>query len=184
MLYFSNVLYLHFFVDWWDVFVWNLFCLTKRWPIQIIYRFTWKYIICLRCVCLKFSKLAIPKYMFVFVIKLSKEKAYLMYGWTWEMEHKMYDLLLTWVSVWDSAPYFHSSVSNVNFVLWKGGGGSRNISCMPRWRFNVLNVQLQKYIYYWSLEIFKSTFCSYIFFWFWDISPYWSLAYWSLEIGR
>jgi hypothetical protein len=27
-----------------------------------------------------FSKLAIPKYMFVFVIKLSKEKAYLMYG--------------------------------------------------------------------------------------------------------
>ena len=47
-----------FFVDWWDVFMWtgNLrtsFCLTKRWQIQIIYRFTWKYIICLRCVCLK-----------------------------------------------------------------------------------------------------------------------------------
>jgi hypothetical protein len=33
--------------------------------------------------------------------------------------------------------------------------GSRNISCMPRCRFNVLNVQWQKYIYYWSLEIFK-----------------------------
>jgi hypothetical protein len=56
---------------------------------------------------------------------------------------------------WDSALYFHSSVSNVNFVLWRG---SRNISCMPGCRFNVLNVQLQKYIYYWSLEIFKSTF--------------------------
>ena len=25
------------------------------------------------------------------------------------------------VCVRDSAPYFHSSVSNVNFVLWKGG---------------------------------------------------------------
>ena len=121
--------------------------------------------------------------MFVFVMKLSKEKAYFMYGWTWEMEHKMYYHLLTWVSVWDSAPYFHSSVSNVNFALWKGGW-SRNITCMPRWRFNVLNVQLHKYIYYWSLEIFKSTCCSYIFFWFWDISPYWSLAYWSIEIGR
>ena len=32
----------------------------------------------------------------------------------------MYCLLLTWVSVWDSAPYFHSSVSYVNFVLWWG----------------------------------------------------------------
>jgi hypothetical protein len=57
-LYFSNVLYLHLFVDWRDVFMWTgnlrtLFCLTKRWKIQIIYRFTWKYIICLRCVCLK-----------------------------------------------------------------------------------------------------------------------------------
>jgi hypothetical protein len=43
--------------------------------------------------------------MFVFVIKLSKEKTYFMYGWTWEIEHKMYCFLLTWVSVWDSAPY-------------------------------------------------------------------------------
>jgi hypothetical protein len=33
----------------------TLFCLTKCWQIQIIYRLTWKYIICLRCVC---SKLA------------------------------------------------------------------------------------------------------------------------------
>jgi hypothetical protein len=33
----------------------TLFCLTKRWQIQIIYRFTWKYIICLRCVCLKLA---------------------------------------------------------------------------------------------------------------------------------
>jgi hypothetical protein len=132
LLYFSNVLYLHFFVDWWDVYMWTgnlrtLFCLTKRWQIQIIYQFTWKYIICLRCVCLKLADcfLSSPSLniCFFFVIKLSKEKAYFMYGWTWEMEHKMYYLLLTWVSVWDSAPYFHSSVSNVNFVLWKGGAG-------------------------------------------------------------
>ena len=57
----------------------------------------------------------------------------------------------------EDIPYFHSSVSNVNFVLLKCvcvGGGPRNIPCMPRCRFNVLNVQLQKYIYYWSLEIF------------------------------
>ena len=86
---------------------------------KVYYLFT----LCVFKVGRLFSKLAIPKYMFVFVIKLSKEKAYFMYGWTWEMEHKMYYLLLTWVSVWDSAPYFHSSVSNVNFVLWKGGGG-------------------------------------------------------------
>jgi hypothetical protein len=31
---------------------------------------------------------------------------------------------------------------------------------------HVLNMELQKYIYYWPLEIFKSTFCSYLFFWF------------------
>ena len=120
--------------------------------------------LCLFKVGRLFSKLAIPKYMFVFVIKLNKEKTYFMYGWTWEIEHKMYCLLFTWVSVWDSARYFHSSVLNVNFVLWKGGGGSRNISCMPGCRFNVLNVQLQKYIYYWSLEICISTFCPYLFF--------------------
>jgi hypothetical protein len=168
LIYFSNVLYLHFFADWWDVFIWTrnlrtLFCLTKRWQIQIIYRFTWKYIICLRCVFFKvgrlFSKLAIPKYMFVFVIKLSKEKTYFMYGWTWEIEHTMYRLLLTWVSVGDFAPYFHSSVSNVNFVLWRGG--------------------LQKYFLFAQMSIqcwFKCRFCSYLCFWFWDISPYWSLA--------
>jgi hypothetical protein len=139
---------------------------------KVYYLFT----LCLFKVGRLFSKLAIPKYMCVFVIKLSKEKTYFMYGWTWEIEHKMYCPLLTWVSVWDSAPYFHSSVSNVNFVLWRGGGVQK-MSCMPRCRFNVLNVQLKKYIYYWSLEIFKSTFCSYLSFWFWDISPYWSLAY-------
>ena len=77
--------------------------------------------LCLFKVGRLFSKLSIPKYMFVFVIKLSKEKTYFMYGWTWEIEHNMYCLLLTWMSVWDSAPYFHSSVSNVNFVLWRGG---------------------------------------------------------------
>jgi hypothetical protein len=59
------------------------------------------------------------------------------------------------------------SVSNVNFALWSGGP-----EIFPGCRFNVLNVQLQKYIYYWSLEIFKSTFCSYFFFWFWDVQLY------------
>ena len=44
-----------------------------------------------------FSKLAILKYMFVFVIKLSKERT---------------DILCTGE---------HSSVSNVNCVLWRGG---------------------------------------------------------------
>jgi hypothetical protein len=84
---------------------------------KVYYLFT----LCLFKVGRLFSKLAITKYMFVFVIKLSKEKAYFMYGWTWEMEHKMYYLLLTGVSVWDSALFFHSSVPYVNFVLWKGG---------------------------------------------------------------
>jgi hypothetical protein len=84
---------------------------------KVYYLFT----LCLFKVGRLFSNLAIPKYMFVFVIRLSKEKTYFMYGWTWEIEHKIYCLLLTWVSVWDSAPYFYSSVSNVNFVLWRGG---------------------------------------------------------------
>ena len=97
-----------FFVDWWYVFMWTgnlttLFCLTKRWQIQIIYRFTWKYSICLRCVCLKLADcfLSSPSLNIwgFFVIKLSKEKAYFMYGWTWEIEHKMYCLLFTWVCV-------------------------------------------------------------------------------------
>jgi hypothetical protein len=154
LLYFSNVLYLHFFVDWWDVFMWTgnlrtLFCLTNRWQIQILFDKSLanpNYIpvymnvyflltLCLFKVGRLFSKLAIPIYMFVFVVKLSKEKTYFMYGWTWEIEHKMYCLLFTWVSVWDSAPYFHSSVSNVNFVLWRRG--PENYSCMPRFRFNI-----------------------------------------------
>ena len=86
---------------------------------KVYYLFT----LCLFKVDRLFSKLAIPKYMFVIVIKLSKEKAYFMYGWIWEIEHKMFCLLLIWECVWDSAPYFPSSVSNVNFVLWRGGGG-------------------------------------------------------------
>ena len=156
LLYFSDDLYLHFFVDWWDVFMWTgnlrtLFCLTKCWQIQIIYRFTWKYIICLCCVCLKL--------------------AYFMYGWTWEMEHKMYYLLLTWVSVWDSAPYFHSSVSNVNFVLWKGGGVQKYFL------YAQMTIQCVEYA---ITEIYLLLVARNL----WDISPYWSLAYWSLEIGR
>jgi hypothetical protein len=44
---------------------------------KVYYLFT----LCLFKGGLLFSKLAIPKYMFVFVIKLSKEKTYFMYGW-------------------------------------------------------------------------------------------------------
>jgi hypothetical protein len=76
------------------------------------------FILCLFKVGRQFSKLAIPKYMVVFVIKISKENTYFMYGWTWEIEHKMYCLLLTWVYVWNSSPYFHSRVSNINFDIW------------------------------------------------------------------
>ena len=43
---------------------------------KVYYLFT----LCLFKVGTLFSKLAIPKYMFVFVIKLSKEKTYFMYG--------------------------------------------------------------------------------------------------------
>ena len=43
---------------------------------KVYYLFT----LCLFKVGRLFSKLAIPKYMFVFVIKLSKEKTYFMYG--------------------------------------------------------------------------------------------------------
>jgi hypothetical protein len=144
---FSNVLYLHVCLDLWDVFMWTgnlrtLFCLTKRWQFQIIYipvymKVNYLYTLCLFKVDWLFYKLAIPKYICVFVTKLSKEKKYFMFGWTWEIEDKTYYLLLTWVFVWDSAPYFHSSVSNVDFVLW--GRGAINIFCMPRCRFNVLN---------------------------------------------
>jgi hypothetical protein len=158
----------------------TLFCLTKRWQIQIIYRFTWKYInlftLCLFKVVRLFSKLAIPKYMFVFVIKLSKQKTYFMYGWTWEIEHKMYCLLLTWVSVWDSAPYFHCSVSNVNFVLWRG--------VQKYFLYARMSIQWVKWAITEIYLLLVARFCSYFFFWFLDISPYWSLAYWSLEIGR
>ena len=121
--------------------------------ISVYMKVNYLFTLCLFKVGRLFYKFAIPKYICVFVIKLSKEKKYSMFGWTCEIEHKMYCLLLTWMSVWVYGPYLHSSVSNVNFVLWKGGG-CRNISGLPRCRFNVLNVQLQKYIYYWSLEIF------------------------------
>ena len=120
--------------------------------IPVYMKVNYLFTLCLFKVGRLFYKFAIPKYICVFVIKLSKEKKYFMFRWTWDIEHKMYCLLLTCMSVWDYLPYFHSSVANVNFVLWKGW--SRNISYMPRYRFNVLNVQLQKYIYYWSLEIF------------------------------
>ena len=43
---------------------------------KVYYLFT----LCLFKVGRLFSKLAIPKYMFVFFIKLSKEKTYFMYG--------------------------------------------------------------------------------------------------------
>jgi hypothetical protein len=37
----------------------------------------------------------------VCISSCSKEKKYFMFGWTWEIEHKKYCLLLTWVSVCD-----------------------------------------------------------------------------------
>ena len=146
----------------------TLFCLTKGWQIQIIYRFTWKYIICLRCVCLKVADCFLSS-LFLNICLSSllnsvKRRHILCTG-----EHGKWNIKCIIF-------YSHEYCGK--------GEGSRNSSCMPRWRFNVFIVQLHKYIYYWSLEIFKSTFCFYIFFWFWDISPYWSLAYWSLEIGR
>jgi hypothetical protein len=70
------------------------------------------------CLFKMFYMLAIPKYICVFVIKLSKEKTYAMPGCTWEIEVKRYCLLLTWAYVLDSAPYFHNGVSSVNFVLY------------------------------------------------------------------
>ena len=123
---------------------------------KVYYLFT----LCLFKVGRLFSKIAIPKYMFVFVIKLSKEKTYFTYGWTWEIEHKMYCLLHNCLC--EILHLIFTVVCQMSTLYC--GGGSRNMSCMPRCRFNVLNVQLQKYIYYWSLEIFKSTFCSYLFF--------------------
>jgi hypothetical protein len=39
-----------------------------------------------------FYELAIPKYSCVFAIKVSKEKKYFMFGWTWEIEDTMYCL--------------------------------------------------------------------------------------------
>ena len=175
MLYFSNVLYLHFFVDWWDVFMWTgnlrtLFCLTKRWQIQIIYRFTWKYIICLRCVCLKLADcfLSSPSLNICLSSLLSsvKRRHILCTG-----EHGKWNIkCIIFYSHECLCEILHliSTVVCQMLTLYcgKGGWGSRNISCMPRWRFNVLNVQLQKYIYYWSLEFFKSTFYSYYFFGF------------------
>ena len=42
--------YIYIFLNLWDVFIWTgnlttLFCLTKHWQIQIIYRFTWRRVI-------------------------------------------------------------------------------------------------------------------------------------------
>jgi hypothetical protein len=113
LLFFSNVLYLHFFVDWWDIFMctgnlrtYILFDKALANPnyIPVYMKVYYLFTLCLLKVGRLFSKLATPKYMFVFVIKLSKEKTYFIDGWTWEIEHKMCCLLLTWVSVWDSAP--------------------------------------------------------------------------------
>jgi hypothetical protein len=125
---------------------------------KVYYLFT----LCLFKVGRLFSKLAIPKYMFVFVIKLSKEKTYFMYGGTWLKcivfySHECLCEIMHLIS---------TVVCQMSTLYCGRGVGSRNSSCMPRCQFNVLNVQLQKYIYYWTLEFFKSTFCSYLFSWF------------------
>ena len=117
------------------------FVLTKLCQVQIIYRFTWKYIICLICVHLKFfCKLAIRKIFMSSLFSPVKKRNNLC-----EIKRKGYrsGLLLTWVPVWDSAHQVHSRVSNVNFVLCGRGRGSRNIACMPRCRFIVLNMHLR-----------------------------------------
>jgi hypothetical protein len=69
-----------------------------------------------------------------------------MLGRTCEIKGKMYrpGLSLTWVPVWDSVHQVYSRMSNVNFELCgREEGGSRNISCMLRCRFIVLNMHLQ-----------------------------------------
>ena len=120
-----------FLVDWWDVFVWmgnlrTLFCLTKRWQIQIIYQFTWKYIICLRCVCLKLADcfLSSPSLNICFFLLLSsvKRRHILCTG-----EHGKWNIKCIVFYSHECLCeilhlYFHSSVSNVNFVLWREGG--------------------------------------------------------------
>ena len=89
----------------------------------------------------------------------------------WEIEHKSYCLLLTWMSVWDYVPYFHSSVSNVNFILWKRGGGAeiypacpdvdsmccmcnyRNIFIIGRW--NLLKYILLLLLFFGGFETYR-----------------------------
>jgi hypothetical protein len=59
------------------------------------------------------------------------------------------------------------------------GSASRNISCMPRCQFIVLNMHLQEYIYYWSLEIVKGTVYS-----FFLVLRHIALLVASLEVAR
>ena len=69
------------------------------------------------------------------------------------------------------ASQVHSRVSNINFgIVW---GGSRNVSYMLICRFNVLDMHLQQYIGYWSLETFKSTWTLIIYFGF---ETYWPIG--------
>ena len=120
-----------------------LFCLINASKSKLyagLHKVNHLFTLCLFKLVRLFCKLAIPIYMCVFVILPSKKKKYFMFGWTWEIEHKMYCLLNVRECMWE---ILHSRVSNVNFVLWRRGGGARNISCMPRYRFNVLNVHLQ-----------------------------------------
>ena len=139
----------------------TLFCLTKRWQIKIIYRFTWKYISCLCCVCLKLADCFLSSSSLNIclssLLSSVKRRHILCTG-----EHGKWNIkCIVFYSHECLCEILHliSTVVCQMSTLYCGrGGGSRNISCMPRWRFNMSNVQLHKYIYHWSLEIFKSTF--------------------------
>jgi hypothetical protein len=136
----SAVVWYSTIYEMWDFILFNKALANPNY-IPVYMTVNYLFTLCLFNVGVLFYKLAIPKYTCVFVNMLSKENKYVMFGWTWEIEHKMYCLLLTWAFVCDSVRYFYSSVSNVYFVLWKCVCvGSRNIPYMPRCRFNVLNV--------------------------------------------
>ena len=99
--------------------------------------------LCLFKVSQLFCKHAIPKICVSSIFSSVKKRNMLCSGETFEIERKLYhpSLLLIWVPVWHSSHQVYTCVSNVNFALCGGwGGGSRNIFCMPRCRFIVLNM--------------------------------------------
>ena len=73
-----------------------LFCLINASKSKLyagLHKVNHLFTLCLFKLVRLFCKLAIPIYMCVFVILPSKKKKYFMFGWTWEIEHKIYCLL-------------------------------------------------------------------------------------------